>query len=571
MNGNKENVHNNTYSLTFVLTIILKKRFNMSNIIVKNDNNFLPSFEKALHNHQSLTSWELFSLLYHYRKNIAVTSFEELQSLRFLPHVTFLDHQVDAAKKVINEMDGRAILADEVGLGKTIEAGLILKEYLFRNLVKKVLILVPSSLVNQWITELYEKFFISSITYRKNYRWDEYPIIVCSLDLAKRSPHREEILKIKYDLVIIDEAHRLKNKDTLNYKFVRSIQKKYCLLLTATPIQNNMLELFNLVSIIKPGFLGNYTSFKKKYGQATKERKDQLHKLVQNVMVRNRRKDTVLDNVERNIETVWLQFSEEEQSVYDKLTMLLEHSPAFAKLTYLKELCSSREACYLSLQKNFSTSHNEKINHVMDKIATLPHHTKAKKLVEIIKQIGDEKIIVFTQYRATQYYLQWFLRQHDIHAITFYGGLKRGRKDWIKQLFREQYQVLIATEAGGEGINLQFCSHMINYDLPWNPMHVEQRIGRIHRYGQENDIHIYNFAIKNTLEEHVIHLLYEKIDIFERVIGELDDILERIHVTSFDEEMKKIIHQSTSVGEARVKLNHFLHIIEDIGENEGVN
>src|SRR5690625_2924799 len=274
----------------------------MSNIIVKTDSKFLPKLKNALHDHQKLTNWNLFQLLYTYKKHTAVTNFNELHCLAHLQHVTFLTHQIDAAKKVINEMDGRAILADEVGLGKTIEAGLILKEYLFRNLVKKVLILVPSSLVNQWITELYEKFFISSITYRKNYRWDEYPIIVCSLDLAKRSPHREEILKIKYDLVIIDEAHRLKNKQTLNYSFVRSIRKKYCLLLTATPIQNNLLELFNLVSIIKPGFLGNYETFRKKYAEASRDKKVALNRLIQKVMIRNRRKDTVLDNVERNIE-----------------------------------------------------------------------------------------------------------------------------------------------------------------------------------------------------------------------------------------------------------------------------
>src|SRR5690625_3867219 len=302
MNENSEKVHNIIYSLTCILSIMLKKRLNMSNIIVKNDHNFLSNLEKALKNHQSLTNWELFKLLYEYRKNTAITSFEQLQSLRFLTHITFLDHQIDAAKRVINEMNGRAILADEVGLGKTIEAGLILKEYLFRNVVKKVLILVPSSLVNQWINELYEKFFISSITYRKNYRWDEHPIIVCSLDLAKRSPHREKILSIDYDLVIIDEAHRLKNRDTINYQFVQSIKKKYCLLLTATQIQNNILELFNLISIIKPGYLGNYETFRKKYAEASRDKKVALNRLIQKVMIRNRRKDTVLDNVERNIE-----------------------------------------------------------------------------------------------------------------------------------------------------------------------------------------------------------------------------------------------------------------------------
>ena len=110
---------------------------------------------------------------------------------------------------------------------------------------------------------------------------------------------------------------------------------------------------------------------------------------------------------------------------------------------------------------------------------------------------------------------------------------------------------------------------MINYDLPWNPMQIEQRIGRIHRYGQKNDVKVYNFALKNTIEEHVIHLLYEKINVFEKVIGELDDILERLNIHSMEDEMRKIIEKSQSVGEAKIKLNHLLHVIEDVAENEG--
>src|SRR5699024_3834515 len=120
-----------------------------------------------------------------------------------------------------------------------------------------------------------------------------------------------------------------------------------------------------------------------------------------------------------------------------------------------------------------------------------------------------------TEYRATQYYLQWYLQQHEISSVLFSGRFNKGKKDYMKHLFEHHAQVLIATEAGAEGINLQFCHHLINYDLPWNPMKLEQRIGRIHRYGQANDVHIYNLSIKNTIEEHIITLLYEKINLFE--------------------------------------------------------
>src|SRR5690625_5832386 len=191
--------------------------------------------------------------------------FKGLRAIEHLPHVDFLSHQLDSAKQAIEEMNGRAILADEVGLGKTIEAGLILKEYMIRGLVKKVLILVPASLVNQWVSELTEKFYIPAIAFRKNYAWDQCDVMVSSIDTAKRSPHREEIVAIDYDLVLIDEAHQLKNHKTINYSFVKSIKKKYCLLLTATPIQNNLLEIFNLVSILKQGHLLKYENFLKQF------------------------------------------------------------------------------------------------------------------------------------------------------------------------------------------------------------------------------------------------------------------------------------------------------------------
>ena len=162
-------------------------------IVYKRDRSFSSELEQALQNQDQLTNWSLFSLLYDYKKETTIKQFDELRSLNYLQHIDFLNHQIDAANRVINEMNGRAILADEVGLGKTIQAGLILKEYLLRQVVTRVLILVPSSLINQWVKELYEKFYIKATIYRKNYRWDEHPIMIASIDLAKRSPHREEI------------------------------------------------------------------------------------------------------------------------------------------------------------------------------------------------------------------------------------------------------------------------------------------------------------------------------------------------------------------------------------------
>lgn len=185
-----------------------------------------------------------------------VTSFDELQCLKHLSGLSPLPHQLDTAHKVLFEMSGRAILADEVGLGKTIEAGLVLKEYLVRGLVSKVLILVPASLVLQWVRELNAKFGITAVAQKKSYSWGN-DIVVASMDTAKRDPHKELLLGSEYDMLIIDEAHKLKNKKSTNYQFVQQLRKKYCLLLTATPVQNDLGELFNLITLLKPGQLGN--------------------------------------------------------------------------------------------------------------------------------------------------------------------------------------------------------------------------------------------------------------------------------------------------------------------------
>lgn len=142
----------------------------------------------------------------------------------------------------------------------------------------------------------------------------------------------------------------------------------------------------------------------------------------------------------------------------------------------------------------------------------------------------------------------------------------------MRELFQKHAQVLIATEAGGEGINLQFCHHMINFDLPWNPMRLEQRIGRVHRLGQQEDVHIYNFATKNTIEDHILKLLYEKINLFERVIGELDDILTRLEFGKLEDHLHDIFQLSRTEGEMKIKMENLTEMIqfaENIKESEG--
>src|SRR5699024_9628643 len=293
----------------------------MNQVDIQQDSNFIDGFQERLKTEGPFSSWELFQMNYQAALTTMVPSFEGLKALDYLPQMDFLDHQSSCARQVIEEMNGRAILADEVGLGKTIEAGLILKEYMLRGLVKKALIIVPASLVNQWAKELNEKFYIPAVTFQKSYPWDQYDVIITSIDTAKRSPHREQILKQDYDFLLVDEAHKLKNHKTKNYAFVKSIKKSYCRLLTATPVQNRLVEIFILVSILKPGHLGDYDTFLEQYGKDRKKLKQDgyLKQLIQKVMIRNTRQNTRFDAIKRNIETVWIDFTNEEQAVYSQL------------------------------------------------------------------------------------------------------------------------------------------------------------------------------------------------------------------------------------------------------------
>lgn len=528
------------------------------------------------------SSWEMYNLAYKTEQAKLIPEFEGLQAPKHLAHLKPLPHQLEVAKNVIEKMHGKAILADEVGLGKTIEAGLILKEYMIRGLVQKVLILVPSSLVSQWCQELNQKFYIPAISQKKNYVWDSYDVIVSSLDTAKRAPHHDVILQQQYDMVIIDEAHKLKNHKTKNYEFALKLKKRFCLLLTATPVQNKVEEIFHLVSLLKPGHLGSMTDFVT-YFDAKKRKvnnNEHLKKLINKVMIRNRRNDTGIEWSSRQVHSVLLQFSKEERELYDSIEKLKEAFPSGAKsgfsmLTLKREACSSKEAVYSSLKNMAEKLPDndpliEEFNEIIRLMDKVEGNVKAQKVLELVKEI-DDKVIIFTEYRATQLYLQYILKQNGITAVPFRGGFKRGKKDWMKELFKNHAQVFIATEAGGEGINLQFCHHIINYDLPWNPMRLEQRIGRVHRLGQEHDVQIYNFAISGTIEEHILMLLYDKINLFEKVIGELDSILTKIDRSSLDEWIEEIYAHSNSEKEAKLKmenLSSFLQLAINNSNNE---
>jgi len=532
--------------------------------------------------------WDLFRLAYQAEEVTSVTNFGELQCLKHLPDLQPFPHQLETAQKVITEMHGRAILADEVGLGKTIEAGLIIKEYMVRGLAKRILILVPASLVVQWARELNQKFGIPAVAQKKEYMWKQYEVVIASIDTAKRDPHRTHVLDQDYDMLIIDEAHKLKNKNTKNYQFIKEIKKKYCLLLTATPIQNDLDELYNLITLLKPGYLGQNTDFQKNYVESKRQARN--HEVLQDelkeIMIRNKRSDGGLLFTKRIVETVPIDLAEDERELYDGVTSFVREQyqnsifkNPLALITLQREVCSSRFAAFDTLLNMHNklpenSPARDEIVKLAQLIRNIKKNTKAEKVLELIQGCED-KFIIFTEYRKTQEYLHHFLAEHGITSVMFRGGFKRSKKDWMTELFENRAQVLIATEAGGEGINLQFCNRIINYDLPWNPMRVEQRIGRVHRLGQKRDVYIYNLATSNTIEEHILNLLYEKINLFEMVIGELDTIIQQLKFNkSLESNLIDIFLESDNHREMEIKINNIGEVmkmqVDQVNASEGM-
>lgn len=511
--------------------------------------------------------WSMFTLAFEAHQQSVSESFDELTCLGVLPGLVPFDHQIKTARRVINELHGRALLADEVGLGKTIEAGLILKEYLLRGLVKKALILVPASLVLQWTRELNEKFAVSAFAQRNEWSWTTYDVLVASIDTTKREPHRSQVLNQDWDLLIVDEAHKLKNSKTRNWQIVNQLRKKYLLLVTATPVQNDMRELYNLINLLRPGQLGNQATFRSTHVNSKRVPKNPraLRSAIDEVMVRNRRRDGGVDFTERFVEALQVQLSPEEQGLYDAVTEFIRdeyvrrkerHRSVLSLITLQREICSSSYAAMCTLEtmqrdRNLTTAELARLRDLHHRAESVPNYTKVNRVIELVKEIGD-KVIIFTEYRATQDFLLYMLQQSNIRAVIYRGGYKRGKKDWMKDLFEHRAQVLIATEAGGEGINLQFCNQVINFDLPWNPMRIEQRIGRVHRLGQTRPVYIRNFSTVGTIEEHMVTLLQDKIRMFELIIGELDVIL---GAKAFEDDLMRTFMESRDETEVKARLS----------------
>ncbi len=547
-------------------------------------------------------------------------------------------HQIDAALFAFKSpLSQGALLADEVGLGKTIEAGLVISQK-WAERKRRILVITPSNLRKQWHQEMNEKFFLPcTILEAKSYNAaiklgnfrpfdNQDALVICSYQFARGKA--ADVHATPWDLVVIDEAHRLRNvykpSNVIANTLKRALAQKHKLLLTATPLQNSLLELFGLVSFIDEYTFGDLKSFREQFANLNQEQvfqtlqdrlrpvchrtlrrqvtayvpytkrhplveeftpeegEDRLYALVSEYLQRENlqalpaSQRTLMTLVLRKLlasstfaiagalntisERLKLKLRRQEPAIsledeldqdYEALDETAEEwseEPATEQLSEADRAALEREIADLDAFAQLATS--------------IEHNAKGKALLKALKvafkkakELGAaQKAIIFTESRRTQSYLLSLLGDSPYaEGLVLFNGSntdeqsKRIYANWLERhqgsdkvsgsrtadmrsalvdYFRDEGRIMIATEAGAEGINLQFCSLVVNYDLPWNPQRIEQRIGRCHRYGQKHDVVVVNFLNrKNEADQRVFELLSEKFQLFEGVFGASDEVL----------------------------------------------
>ena len=545
-------------------------------------------------------------------------------------------HQVDAALFAMKSPLGNgALMADEVGLGKTIEAGLVLAQC-WAERKRHILLIVPAALRMQWRAELSDKFYIESMlmestVYNKRKKEGQTnpfdvtdKVIICSYQFASKKAI--DLHLVPWDLVIVDEAHRLRNvyksNNVMGKKLKVALQGRKKLLLTATPFQNNLMELYGLVSIIDDRVFGDSKTFKEMYVSVSnlEIRNSNLRKRLDTICKRTLRKQVTeyVRYTERHAILMEYEPTKDEEELYiaisdylqtDKLYALPDGQRTLITMVLRKLLASSSFAIAGTLESLISRLRGllagveaelnlddydsfdeladensddgedtltadlkrdhvgiqrelEQLERFLELAQSINANSKGDNLLSALEQGfqkmeelgGQQKAVIFTESRRTQSYLFNLLSNHGYEGqIVFLNGLNNdeGSKciyaEWkerhkddglvsgskqadmkaaVVEEFRDRACILIGTEAAAEGINLQFCSLVVNYDLPWNPQRIEQRIGRCHSYGQKNDVVVINFLNqKNAADKRVYELLAQKFQLFEGVFGSSDEIL----------------------------------------------
>jgi len=481
-----------------------------------------------------------FRLRVHGEKLSAINDFEELvaaDGARIDP----MEHQYAAALKALGVMRGRAILADEVGLGKTIEAGLVASELKVRGLASRFLIICPATLRDQWQAELKEKFGIAAeiITSGSDRIGDQS--LIMSLHLARN--RMSALHERDWDLVIVDEAHRLTGKTAHKTRdLITGLSTRYMLFLTATPVQNDLLELYRLVELLRPGTFPSQRHFERAYVNSGDPRRPRnpadLRRLVSNVMIRTTRAQAGLDTVSRIPQDVRIHMTATEQDSYELTVRILREvltgpSDHLMRSQLAQQLSLSPQGLYESARRIAQSHPDPNAQQILRELAevAMDHGptSRQRALVDLVNEwISDPdkgRVLVFTQHTRVLTDLLGVLEDHGIEAAAYHGGMSASAKRDALEAFRGPVKVLVSTEAGAEGLNLQHANAVINYDLPWNPMRIEQRIGRVHRVTQTRNVHVANMFAVGTIDEHVYSILVDKLRMFELLFGQITTIL----------------------------------------------
>ncbi len=481
--------------------------------------------------------------------------FDELISLDTLPMVQKLPHQKDAALRALKQMRGRVLLADEVGLGKTIEAGIILKELLLRRLASRVLIFCPVQLLSQWQNELYERFdevfLVMGRDIDTSLAW-HCTRLIAPYEIARQRFHIAEMLRHRYDLVILDEAHCLNYPDNWRIlKTMKNLQKKYFLLLSATPMHNSLDELYNIITLLRPGHFDDLDSFRDQFvdpdDPANVRDIDTLRNSLTGVMVRNIRRLVAIDYPKRNASLVELPMEQDAAAFYKKFRKFyqsrLVHIANTRSLLHTGEiaerLCSSPDAFREPVNRLKRDRYAQKqlgqefVRELDDFAARYPASLIEPKIRATVKSLQEltskgQKVLVFSQFNETARYVYRRVCETDLQErCILYDELNplELRLQSVQSCKDSHAGVLFCPGEASEGLNLQFANVMINFDLPWDPMKLEQRIGRIQRIGGNQDVIIINLVLKDTIEEDILRICQHKIRMFSDVIGQVEEIL----------------------------------------------
>ena len=468
----------------------------------------------------------------HAHRLAGAESFTELLSMARLVGVERHGYQIETVHRVLRTLRGRALLSDEVGLGKTIEALMVLLEYQLRGMAKRVLVLAPPALVPQWVGELATKAGISARTTDRDgdALWRGDGVVVASLATARMQRTAPAVQAEPWDLVIVDEAHRVKRRGSSSWKLVDGLRSRFLLLLTATPIETELEELYQLVTLLKPGQFATPAAFRKRFvdpvNPTSPRNREALRELLGEVMVRNTRASCGLKLPPRYVSTVVVDPADDERALY---------AAAMAALRAATEPRLRRTAGLLLLEAGSSPA---AVRGTLDKLsgdapfaavaraARGQDTRKGRALVDIVRTGGAAQVLVFTRYRATARWLVELLARERVTHAAVHGELSGADKQAALAAFRAgEVQVLVSTDVGSEGHNLQHCHRLVNFDLPWNPMVIEQRIGRLHRFGQTTEVEVFNLCARGSMEERILGVLHERVRLFELVVGEMDLVI----------------------------------------------